>query len=127
MVRKIGAILAGLIVFAALEFIATSVAKDSWPAYALAAPSRAYTLDMLLTRLGAGALGSLVAGAFSAKIDQSTRQSALIFGIILLAISVVWHIRIWEQYPVWYHLSWFACTVPFSALGGLLVRREVAP
>jgi hypothetical protein len=124
MIRKIGAILAGLAVFAAFEFIATSVAKVSWPAYALAAPTRAYALDMLLTRLGTGAVGTLVAGALSAKMDQNTRQTALIFGIALLLISVVWHYRIWDQYPVWYHLFWFASIVPFAALGGRLATRK---
>ena len=126
MLRRIGAIVASLAVFAVLEYGAGQVAKAIWPAYALAAPTRAYTLEMLLSRLGAGALATLAAGALSAKIDRGAQQAALMFGIALLVISVLWHIKIWDQYPMWYHLGWFVCIVPFSALGGRLTTRGAA-
>lgn len=124
--KTTGAIVAGLAAFAALEFVATFVARATWPAYALAAPTRDYTLEMLGARLGAGALAALVAGAVAARADRTARQAALIFGVVLLLVSALWHYRIWSQYPVWYHLCWFACIVPASVLGGMVARGEAA-
>jgi hypothetical protein len=123
MLRRVGAIVAGLAAFAALEFAAGQAAKAIWPAYALAAPTRTYSLDILLVRLGVGALATLAVGALSAKMDRGAQQAALMFGVALLLISVVWHIRIWDQYPAWYHLGWLACIVPAAMLGGCLAGR----
>jgi hypothetical protein len=126
MLRGVGAILAGLAVFAGLEFVAVQLAIALWPAYALAAPTRDYTLEMLLVRLSAGALGCWASGAVAARVHRGARQAALMLGVTLLAGSVVWHIKIWEQYPVWYHLSWFACIVPFAVLGGRMASNPGA-
>ena len=121
--RTIGAVTAGAVTFEALVLLSLFAARAGWPAYAAAEPSRAFSFTMLLVRLAVAALITLVAGAVAARVDQSTKRAALMFGLALLALSVVWHIRIWYQYPVWYHLCWLACIVPFSVLGGSLVRR----
>jgi hypothetical protein len=124
MFRAIGAILAGLVTFVALEYIASQVAKGIWPAYALAAPSRAYALNMLLARQGAGMLITLAAGAAAAWVGRGERRAALWFGLALLVGGVVNHIQIWDKYPVWYHLLFFAWIVPLAVLGGRLARRN---
>jgi archaellum biogenesis protein FlaJ (TadC family) len=121
MLRRIGAILAGLVAFGAVVLLAVVTAREAWPDYAEAEPTRAYSLVMLLTRLTVGFVATLVAGLAATKVDQGSRRSPLIFGIILLMISVVWHVGIWEQYPIWYHLGWFACILPFSVIGRRLV------
>jgi hypothetical protein len=125
--RTIGAIFAGLAAFAAFELSAGYVARTIWPAYALAFPMRAYTLDMLLARQAVGMLCALAAGATAAWIDPGAKRTALITGILMLLIAVVWHIRIWDQYPVWYHLLLFAYLVPLGALGGKLVALRMNP
>ncbi len=127
MTRLIGAILAGLAAFAVLEVALSLLARATWPAYALAFPTRDYTLVMLLARQVAGMLCSLAAGAAAAWVGRGAKQAVLLTGIIMLVIAVVWHIRIWEQYPVWYHLLLFAYLVPLALLGGRLVgrRREI--
>jgi hypothetical protein len=127
MVRRIGAIAAALAVFAALEFAAAEAAKAFWPDYALAAPTRAYTFSMLLARLTAGSMATFAGGALAGRLDRSRREAALVFGIVLLTLSVVWHIKIWNLYPVWYHLGWFACIVPSAVLGGLCPYRHYFP
>jgi hypothetical protein len=124
MLRKIGAILAGLAAFAALELIAGQIAKAIWPAYAMAFPTRAYTLDMLLARQSVGMLCALTAGASAAWIDRGAKQTVLMTGILMLLIALVWHIRIWDQYPVWYHLLLFAYLIPLTLLGGQLAFKE---
>ena len=124
MLRRIGAVLAGFAAFALVASGAVLMARAGWLAYAEAEPARAYSLTMLLVRLAAGASATFVGGWVAAKVDRGAGQATLLFGALLLAISVVWHIRIWDQYPVWYHLVWFACIVPSAVLGGKLVRKN---
>lgn len=123
MARRLGAILAGFLAFEAVVLVCLFAARTGWPAYAAAEPTRAYDLAMFFARLTAGSLATLAGGAVAARVDRGTRQTALLFGGTLLVISVIWHVGIWYQYPVWYHLGWFACIVPFAALGGRLARR----
>ena len=108
--------------FEALVLLSLFAARAGWHAYAAAEPSRAFSFTMLLVRLAVAALITLAAGAVAAQVDRGAQRATLMFGLVLLALSAVWHIRIWDQYPVWYHLCWLACIVPFSVLGGSLVR-----
>lgn len=125
MMRRAGAVLVGFLAFEAVVLLCLFAARTSWPAYAQAEPARAYDLGMLLVRLVAGALATFAGGVVAARVDRGASQAVLVFGVVLLLISVAWHIRIWAQYPVWYHLSWFGCIVP-SALAGrrLVIRKE---
>jgi hypothetical protein len=122
MIRRVGAIVAGLLIFFLLAFLAGLAAQSLWPEYAVAATDRAYTLPMLLTRLAAGAVAAVVAGWGASMIARDRQISALWLGLVLVAISVPWHIQIWNAYPIWYHLVWFACLVPCALLGGRVVR-----
>ncbi len=125
MTRMIGAILAGLAAFAALEVILSLVARATWPAYALAFPTRAYSLDMLLARQAAGMVCTIATGAVAAWVSRGANRPVLITGILMLLIAGVWHILIWDQYPVWYHLLLFVYLVPLTLLGGRLVRGRL--
>lgn len=118
MARKGGAVVAGLLIFAVATFLASLVARSAWPAYAAAVPDRTYTLPMLLTRLIAGAAATIAAGWGTSRIAHGDRFSALWLGLVLLTISVPWHIHIWHEYPTWYHLVWFGCLIPCALLGG---------
>ena len=118
--RSAGAVLAGFLVFEAVVLLCLFAARAGWPAYVQAEPTRAYTLAMLLVRLVGGSMATLAGGAMAVWADRGARQTALIFGVLLLTVSVAWHIRIWDQYPAWYHLGWFACIVVCSVAGGKL-------
>jgi len=124
MVRRIGAVLAGFLAFVVVVLLCLFAARASWPAYAQAEPARAYGFGMFLARLTAGSLATLAGGGVAARVDRRTNEAALLFGFVLLLISVAQHIGIWNQYPVWYHLCWFACIVPCSLLGGRLSRQQ---
>lgn len=124
MLRRIGSVLSGLATFTALELILSLLARATWPAYATAFPTRAYTPDMLLARQTAGMLCTLAAGAATAWVGRGAKQVVLLTGITMLGIAVIWHIRIWDQYPVWYHLLLFAYLIPLTLLGGRLVGNN---
>ncbi len=123
MVRRIGAIVAGFVAWWGVVGIATLLARATWPAYALAEPSRAYTFEMLLTRLATGMLATLAAGAVVAWLTRSERKAVYWLGAVLLLLSVGDHYRVWVQYPVWYHLFYLSYLVPLALLGGRLVKR----
>lgn len=112
MAQRLRSVTAGLVCVGAVMVLASAAAKGLWPAYAAAAPTRAYSVPMLLVRLLAGALamalGGRVGGAGAAKG----------IGLAVLAVSLPWHVHIWPQYPLWYHLCWFAAIVPAAMLGG---------
>jgi hypothetical protein len=124
MLRWTGAVLAGFLAFEAVVLLCLFAARMGWPAYAAAEPTRAYDLVMLLVRLTTGSLATFAGGAVAAWATRGRRDAAIAFGTTLLGLSVVWHIRIWDQYPVWYHLTWWACIVPFAVFGGHLVGRQ---
>jgi hypothetical protein len=126
MKRRIAAVVAGSFACGAIIFACVLAARAAWPAYALAEPTRDYSLVMLIVRLAVGVLATFAAGASATRVEQGAGQAALDFGIIFLLISVVWHVQIWDQYPAWYHLFWLACIVPFSMLGGRLAKPSVA-
>jgi hypothetical protein len=120
MLRTVGAVFAGLLTFFAVAFLAGLAAHALWPDYAAATLDRAYTLPMLLARLATGAVATVIAGWGASKIAQGHQFAALGLGLALLAISVPWHIRIWSEYPVWYHLVWLGCLIPCALLGSRL-------
>jgi hypothetical protein len=123
MLKQVGLVSAGLSAFALFEYVANQIAKASWLAYAVAAPTHAYEFDMLIVRLIAGALGIFLASVLITRAKPTARTVALLFGTSLLIFSVIWHIIIWSQYPVWYHLAWFACILPSAMIGGRVSGR----
>ncbi len=122
--RTMGAVLAAFLAFEAVVLLCLFAARTVWPAYADAEFTRTYSLGMYLARLGAGSLATLAGGVMAASVDRGGKSAAKVFGVILLALSVAWHIYIWDQYPVWYHFAWFTCIVPFALLGGRLVAAR---
>ena len=126
MVRTIMAILAGLAAFAAVAGIATLVARAGWPAYAAVEKQRAYTLGMYLARLGAGMVATLAAGATTAWVDLGVKRTVFMAAAVLLLVSALHHIRIWDQYPVWYHLFYLAYLIPLTLQGGKLLEPKTA-
>jgi hypothetical protein len=113
------AIIAGLLCFSLLEGGLSVLAKQAWPAYAAAVPDRNYTVLMLYVRLAFGGFGVAFSGWVSCAIARHSGL-AIWLGIAMLVPSIIWHIRIWPHYPVWYHLAWFMIIVPAAVIGGRL-------
>jgi hypothetical protein len=125
MTRSILAVLTGLAVFTALELALAQTAKAVWPAYAAAAPTWAFTLDMLIARQIAGVSIMVVAGAATTFVARGNLKTTLLFAALFLIAGVTLHVRTWAHYPVWYHLLFFAWIVPAALAGGRLVGRQV--
>jgi|SRR5581483_9009492 hypothetical protein len=129
MSRKIAAVVAGLFAWLAVVTVAGLIMRASWPAYARVAASMAFTLPMLIARLSIGAMATVVMGLVTAAIVPQSLITRLLPGVLLVVAFVPEHIRLWQTFPVWYHLTFLLSLIPLTYVGGLGAkagtRREV--
>ena len=118
MVKAVFAVVAGLVVWIAVVAVAGLIMRSSWPAYARVADAMTFTLPMMLARLSIGALATLAAGWVTAAIGPRPMLVRLMPGLILLAAFIPQHIALWNNFPVWYHLTFLLSLVPLTYLGG---------
>jgi hypothetical protein len=78
------------------------------------------TLPMLITRLAISALGSVAGGYAAAMVARENTKAPLAAGILLLVVFVPYHLTIWQNFPVWYHVTFFVSLPVLSLLGGLV-------
>jgi uncharacterized protein (DUF983 family) len=55
-------------------------------------------------------------------IATSKKWAPWAVGLIMLALFLPEHIRLWNSFPVWYHLTFLVTLAPLVALGGWLFR-----
>ena len=111
-------VVAGLAVWMAVVAVAGLIMRSSWPAYARVADAMTFTLPMMLARLSIGALATLAAGWVTAAIARRPMLVRLTPGLILLVGLIPQHIALWNNFPVWYHLTFLLSLVPLTYLGG---------
>ena len=122
MVKGILGVVAGLAVWLAIALAAGPILRLSWPAYASVAAALKFTLPMLIARLSIGAVATLAAGLVTAIITRRSMPALLTTGLLLLLAFIPEHIRLWLEFPVWYHLTFLVSLVPLTYLGGTIVR-----
>jgi|SRR6187397_1014929 hypothetical protein len=118
MVKAIIANVAGLVAWIAVVAVAGVLMRSSWPAYSRVADEMTFTLPMMLARLSIGALATLAAGWVTAAIVARPMLVRLMPGLVLLAAFIPQHIALWNNFPVWYHLTFLLSLVPLTYLGG---------
>ncbi|MBV9987058.1 MAG: hypothetical protein JO301_05230 [Chitinophagaceae bacterium] len=115
--------LAGLVVFAIIGASGLYLLRRCWPAYAVAAADKSYTIGMLWARLGAGILASILSTMTATFIAKDRGNSAVLTGLLLFAISAYIHFcRVWNDYPVWYHLTYLSSLILIPMLHKLFRR-----
>ncbi len=121
MLRTILGVVAGVIVWhvvvLAVSFCIAALAPD----FAAALKAHADVMAQA-ARLGISVLATLVAGFTAAKIGRDGLRAPLIAGIVMLAIYVPYHLTIWTQFPLWYHLTFFVSLPVLSVVGGRLSK-----
>lgn len=121
MLRLIGGMVAGVIVWIVVVTILNLILRHGWMNYALVEKAMTFTLPMMIARLSESALSSLASGATAAWIGRDSR-SALGAGIVLLLLFLPVHYQLWHHFPFWYHLSFLVSLPLLGWLGGRLVR-----
>jgi hypothetical protein len=97
--------------------------RASWPHYHEAEAAFNFTFAMKLDRLVLGAISSLGAGFVAAWVVNGRMRAATLTGIVLLGLFIPGHYRIWDKFPVWYHLTFLVSLLPLTLLGSALNRR----
>jgi len=115
--RKILAVVVGLVAWFAVATVLDRLLRVAWPSYDRALPTYWFTLGMLFSRLAIGGVSTLAAGRVAAAIARGHRATVAVLGALLLAVFIPGHIRIWPHFPVWYHLVFLTSLVPVTLLG----------
>ena len=70
------------------------------------------------------ALTSLISGAVVGIIAPTSKRAPWILGVVLLAVFIPIHVKVWHALPVWYHLTFLVTLAPLVALGAWLRTRK---
>lgn len=115
--RNVLGVVAGLVGWVIVASVAGLFMRLSWPAYVSVASAMTFTLPMMIARLLIGALATLSMGFVTALITRSS-TTRLIAGVLLLIIFIPQHVMLWDQFPIWYHLTFLLSLVPLTYVGG---------
>jgi len=121
--KTIGAALAALVTWFFVATLLNLALRAWWPHYHEAELAFNFTSAMKLARLLLGAISSLGAGFVAAWIGKSWMGSATLTGIALLCLFIPGHYRIWDKFPVWYHLTFLVSLLPLTLLGATLNHK----
>ncbi len=124
--RTLGGIVAGLVAWAAVVTILNFVLRAAIPSYHAAEATLQFTAAMKAGRLIEAALTSFAAGVVVALVTPTKRWAPWVVGLIVLAMFLPVHVKLWHVFPLWYHLAFLVPLVPLVALGGELGRNAGA-
>jgi hypothetical protein len=121
--KTVGAVIAAMVTWFLVATVLNLALRTWWPHYHEAETAFNFTSAMKLARLVLGAISTLSAGFVAAWIGKSRMRSATLTGIALLCLFIPGHYRIWDKFPVWYHLTFLVSLLPLTLLGAALNDR----
>jgi hypothetical protein len=121
--KTVGAVIAALVTWFLVATVLNLALRAWWPHYHEAETAFNFTIAMKLARLVLGAISTLSAGFVAAWIGKSRMGSATLTGIALLCLFIPGHYRIWDKFPVWYHLTFLVSLLPLTLLGATLNHK----
>ena len=119
--RTVGSIVAGLVTWAVVVTILDFGLRAAIPGYHAAQTTLQFTMAMKIGRLSEAAVTSIVAGSV-VRLVSPARWAPWAVGLIILAMFLPVHLKLWHAFPVWYHLSFLVPLAPLVAFGASLVR-----
>ena len=125
MLRSIGGVIAGIIVWIAVVTALNFGLRHGWHDYAAVEKAMTFTISMMVARLTMSAVSSLASGYVAALVDKG-RWAPLVSGTILLLLFVPLHYAIWDKFPIWYHVTFLVSLPLLSAAGGKFLRAKPA-
>ena len=121
--KTVGAVIAAIVTWFFVATVLNLALRAWWPHYHEAETAFNFTVAMKLARLVLGAISSVAAGFVAAWIGRVRMRAAVLTGIVLLGLFIPGHYRIWDKFPVWYHLTFLVSLLPLTLLGAALNRR----
>lgn len=124
MLRTAGGVVAGAVTWFLSVLVLGFVLREAWPEMAAIRQVMLLTVPMLLARLLVSALGSIAGGYVASLVGRERFRTPLGAGVLLLVVFLPYHVTIWSNFPVWYHLTFFVSLPLLSLLGGALTQRR---
>ena len=121
--RTVVAIIAAVVTWFFVATVLNLALRAWWPHYHEAETAFNFTFAMKLARVVLGAISSLGAGFVATLIGRVRMIAPTLTGVVLLALFIPGHYRIWDKFPVWYHLTFLVSLLPLALLGAALNRR----
>ena len=125
MVRAIIGVAGGLVAWIVAATIGNLVLRAAWPGYSQVEPALNFTLGMMIARLLVGAVASLFAGLSAAWITRRRGRAVTGLAVLLPILFIPVHYSLWQSFPVWYHLVFFASLLVLTLLGALAFPRGI--
>ena len=127
-VRWVASLVVGCLVAIAVARGAFAALRSTWPDYAAAEPTKAYTLAMMFSRLGIGALCTAGAACAATLVAADDGRIGWWVGALFLALSAPVHLHtVWNDYPAWYHFVYLGYLIPIAGLSARALRASLAP
>ena len=123
MIRSILAVLAGLLAWFFVATLLNFLIRAMVTGYAAAEPTMSFTLTMMIARLGAGLVSSLVAGFACSAVARGNVAVLYITATLLVLLFLPVHFKLWSRFPLWYHGFFLITLAPLVLLGGAIQRR----
>jgi hypothetical protein len=117
MKRTLLAVVAALVMWVLLISLLNFALRYVIAGYAAAEPTLAFTLGMQLARLAIAAATSLAAGVVAGRIAPRDSRAPWITGALLFLLFLPTHLKLWANFPLWYHLTFLVTLVPLVVLG----------
>lgn len=125
--RTVASVVAGLVTWVVVVTVLNFGLRAAIPGYHAAEATLQFTLAMKAGRLIEAAVTSLVAGMVVGRVAPASRWAPWITGLIVLGLFLPVHIRLWDRFQVWYHLTFLLTIVPLVLAGASLGFRLGRP
>ena len=123
MVKGIAGVAGGLVVWMLVATLGNLVLRFAWPGYADVEKAMTFTVGMLIGRLVLGAVATACAGAAVAVIAKRNDRIVALFAGLLVLLFIPVHYNLWNNFPLWYHVVFFALLVSMTFAGAAMYRR----
>ncbi len=122
MVRSIGSVVGGFILWTVLWLGSNSVISLSFPD-SFNPDGSTDSVGILVLLLILSVVFSVLAGYVAARLaPRHATKHAWILGGVLFAVGLFVQIQFWDVMPLWYHLGFLALLIPAARYGANLVR-----
>jgi hypothetical protein len=123
MKRAAVAFIVGLLTWGVVVSVIDRLLRIALAGYAAAEPTLTFTQGMMWARLIMAVVTSLIAGAVLGAIAPSSKRTPWVLGLVILAMFIPIHVRLWHAFPLWYHLTFLIPLAPLIAVGAWLKTR----
>jgi hypothetical protein len=117
--RAVAGVAGGLFTWVVVATVGNLLLRSVWPSYAEVEVAMNFTPAMLVMRLLSGALSSLCAGFLAAWMTKRSRGTVHILACLLVVAFIPVHYKLWDRFPVWYHLVFLFSLVAATIFGAM--------